>query len=138
MRWWLLWLLCWLCLPVYATGQAAVDAEGKPCEPLVDLSESGDFHRLHFECDEAPPVVNTYEPADEPKPEQTRKQAKPGNVAGTEVLLRARVQPNGMTEALASLYSQMAAQCPSGWEKDREWAEQAQGQLYLHARITCR
>lgn len=139
MKYWA-FLLVLACAGVGA--EQRVDAEGKPCEPLVDLSESGDFHRLHFECDEQPKVVNTYESEDEAKaaplegaaPDATGVAKAPG----TEVLIRSGLARDGeMLETLADLYQQMQRHCPTGWEKDREWAAQDAGQLYLHARITC-
>ncbi len=141
---WIALLLALMGSQVFAETQ--LDDEGKPCESLVDLSEAGDFHRLHFECDKKPKVVTAYEaqpsgastPAGQNKV-ATDDRAQVATGAGTEVLIRAPLPETGsILKALDPLYQQMRQHCPNGWDKNNEWAARDQQQLYLHIRLTCR
>lgn len=121
-----------------AVAEQRVDGDGKPCEDLVDLSESGQFHRLHFECepDTAPVTTYTSEALPTAKVDAAAVDVPP---AGTEFLLRAHWHADQpVTGALASLYEQMRRHCPAGWDKQAEWVEPEARRWYVHARIRCR
>ncbi|BFM12497.1 hypothetical protein R50072_26500 [Simiduia litorea] len=123
-----------------------LDAEGKPCEEMVDLSETGQFHRLHFECAEKKAVSQPTVPGPEsvlvpvqtpqPKPAPLPQQAP---VPATQVLtVRAPVElakADSLTRAQHQLFQQMVQSCTHGWHKVGESVVQDNQQAHYQLTI---
>jgi hypothetical protein len=117
-------------------AEQRLDEQGQPCEDLVDLSESGQFHRLHFECAKSKPALNTYEASAAVEGVNAPVQTP---VAGKVFHIRAPwVAAQPVAATLESLYRQMRQHCPAGWHRAEEWSLVEDGDLYLHRRFACR
>ncbi|MDN3640619.1 hypothetical protein QWY82_17615 [Simiduia curdlanivorans] len=140
-------VFCLACL-VIGQAQAAevtLDAEGKPCEEMVDLSETGQFHRLHFECAEDKPAPHSSDPAPVQVPAPVLEQAPlvaqtPARAA--EILtVRASLElanADSLQRAQHQLFQKMVQVCTHGWRKVSESVvPEGQHQYQLTVQYRC-
>jgi hypothetical protein len=53
-------------------------------------------------------------------------------------LTRSDKTPYSAFYVIEALHTQMATQCPSGWNKVEEWSVSVESDYYLHYKFTCR
>ena len=116
-------IFCLSCLAftMAQAKDAKLDAQGKPCEEMVDLSETGQFHRLHFDCAEkkAPRDVEQDVPDNIAQPvAQTLEHDTLDHFKASAKFELSKA--SSLNTANQKVFQQMAKSCSKGWEKLRE------------------
>lgn len=129
------------------------------CEAEVDLADSLEFQRFHSKCDETSPTATSgdnkqsaaqHAVADGSGPdgekstaaqtaasEPTATQVKDATNGESLEIAEPFTLTGGQQSAYQGLLQQMAARCPQGWVKEKEWVTPATVGYLLHHRFRC-
>lgn len=110
----------------------------------VDQADSLDFEAFHkpknqgIKLWEQKPSQNTYDKATNANPNTKSAATKRSNNSGKRFVARSQYSSGQASVSINALYQQMLENCPNGWDKKKEWAENDGQQLYLYASFDCR